>query len=308
MLYVVCFVLAIAAAALIRLYYLKRELKLVTRQLQSYTQGFTEKKVDIALFDQDLEKLAGEINKMIDLLVQANALRRRTENELKQGIANISHDLRTPLTSILGYIQLMESDNISEAERQEYLTIAKSRTKRLQILLNEFLDLSVIESADFELKPEKLDMNVLIADVLLSFYDRFNERGLETSIQLPNDKIMVYGDESSIQRVVENLLANVAAHAVSHVSIRLEKRQEDVVLSISNRTRHITEQDVDKLFDRFYKVDSARSGKGTGLGLTIARSLMLKMNGELTAELQADLLTMKCEWKLDERRRNFEIL
>ncbi len=143
MLFVVFAACTIAAAAMIRLYGLKREIKRITHQLESYTKGSTEKKIDIALFDQDLETLTEEINKLLTLIVEANALRRRTENELKQGIANISHDLRTPLTSILGYIQLMESEGVTEAEKMEYLVIAKNRTKRLQKLLHDFFDLSV---------------------------------------------------------------------------------------------------------------------------------------------------------------------
>lgn len=302
MLLVVFVTCAIAAVAMIGLYGLKREIKRVTHQLQSYTQGLTEKKMDIALFDQDLEALTEEINQLISLIVEANALRMRSENELKQGIANISHDLRTPLTSILGYIQFMESSDVSEVEKQEYLAIAKSRTKRLQMLLNDFFDLSVIEHTDFELKWEKVDMNELISEVLLGFYDRFNERSLEPLIQLPNEKILLSGDESAIKRVVENLLGNAAAHANGPVWVRLEKQEETVTFSVSNHARHLTQKDVGKLFDRFYTSDPARSGKGTGLGLSIARSLMQKMEGALTAELQAELLIMKCEWKLDEGR------
>ncbi|HZG17173.1 MAG TPA: HAMP domain-containing sensor histidine kinase [Candidatus Bathyarchaeia archaeon] len=302
MLFVVCAACAIAAAAMIRLYGLKREIKRITHQLQSYTKGSTEKKIDIALFDRDLETLSEEINHLITLIVEANALRRRTENELKQGIASISHDLRTPLTSILGYIQLMESEGVTEAEKMEYLVIAKNRTKRLQKLLHDFFDLSVIDHTDFELNLEKVDMNTLISEVLLGFYDRFNEHSLEPLIQLPDEKIVLNADESAIKRVVENLLANAAAYAVGSVKIRLEKMDMTVIFSVSNHARYLTQQDVEKLFDRFYTSDPTRSGKGTGLGLSIAKSLMLKMNGKLTAELQGELLIMKCEWKLDERR------
>jgi len=302
MLFVVCAACAIAAAAMIRLYGMKREIKRITHQLQSYTKGSTEKKINIALFDRDLETLSEEINHLITFIVEANALRRRTENELKQGIASISHDLRTPLTSILGYIQLMESEGVTEAEKMEYLLIAKNRTKRLQKLLHDFFDLSVIDHTDFELKLKKVDMNTLISEVLLGFYDRFNEQSLEPLIQLPNEKIVLHADESAIKRVVENLLANAAAYAAGSVTIRLEQMDLTVILSVSNQARHLTQQDMERLFDRFYTSDPTRSGKGTGLGLSIAKSLMLKMNGKLTAELQGELLIMKCEWKLDEGR------
>lgn len=301
MVYVVLVAVVIAAAALIRLYLLKKEMKRIHHQLHDYNLGLTGKKIDLVFLERDLEQLASEINNLMNLVTDAKSLRRRTEYELKQSISNISHDLRTPLTSILGYIQLLESDQLTEEEKQEYVSIAKSRTKRLQVLLNEFFELSVIESMDYELKMAKVDMAALIPDILLGFYDRMKEHNREAIIQLPEDKIVLNADESAIKRVVENLITNAIHHSDGPIWISMEKLKSTVVLSIRNEAKHLTLSDLNILFDRFYTADRSRSGKGTGLGLFIARSLMIKMNGELTAELFGDQLVMKCEWKLDTR-------
>ncbi|GIP25224.1 two-component sensor histidine kinase [Paenibacillus sp. J23TS9] len=299
MIYIVAAVSLIAITALIRLYMLKKEMKQIHRQLYDYNQGLTEKKVDLRFFERDLEQLAIEINNLMDLVAEAKALRRRTEHELKQSISHISHDLRTPLTSILGYIQLLESDQVTDEERREYISIAKSRTKRLQVLLNDFFELSVIESMDYELKTVKVNMNVLVPEILLGFYDRFNERKGEADIQLTEESILLTADESAIKRVIENLITNAIHHSDGPIWINMERHESTVILSIRNAANHLQRSDMNNLFDRFYTADQSRSGKGTGLGLAIAKSLMVKMNGELTADLSENQIVMKCVWRLD---------
>lgn len=295
---------AVAAAALLlsRLLLVKRELSRMTEQLRHYNDRATGKKIDLTLFDSHIEALAAQINRQSDLVVEAEARRRRTENELRQAVANISHDIRTPLTSIFGYIQLLESDRLAPEERAEYVAIVKNRTKRLQALLNDFFELSVIESSDYRLKTERLQMTGLLSDILVGFYDRFNERGLVPTIHMPEAEIVVFADEPAVRRVVENLLVNTVKHAVGRVEIRFDRQQASAVLTIVNDAKQLTAADVSLLFDRFYTADRTRSASGSGLGLSIAKSLMEKMGGSLDAELEGARLTMRCTWKLQARQ------
>lgn len=288
----------VAALLLAHLLLMRRELGRMTEQLRHYNERTTGKKIDVTLFDQRLETLAGQINRQSDLVVDAEARRRRTENELRQAIANISHDIRTPLTSIFGYIQLLEAEPITPEEKHEYLTIVKNRTRRLQALLNDFFELSLIESSDYQLKTERIGMTVLLSDILVGFYDRFNERDITPDIRMPEGEVAVYADESAVRRVVENLLANTIKHATGHVKIRFQQQPEIAEFTIINEAKELSEIDVRLLFDRFYTVDRTRSGQGSGLGLSIAKSLMDKMNGTLTAELHRGSLKMTCRWKL----------
>jgi signal transduction histidine kinase len=288
----------VAALLLAHLLLMRRELGRMTEQLRLYNKRTTGKKIDVTLFDRRLEALAGQINRQSDLVVDAEARRRRTENELRQAIANISHDIRTPLTSIFGYIQLLEAEPITPEEKIEYLTIVKNRTRRLQALLNDFFELSLIESSDYQLKTERIGMTVLLSDILVGFYDRFNERDITPDIRLPEGEVAVYADGSAVRRVVENLLANTVKHATGHVEICFQKRRKIAELTIINEAKELSDIDVRLLFDRFYTVDRTRSAQGSGLGLSIAKSLMDKMNGTLTAELHGGNLTMTCRWKL----------
>ncbi|WP_337017745.1 HAMP domain-containing sensor histidine kinase [Oceanobacillus massiliensis] len=296
MLYIMIIAIIAFIFVLTRLYFLKKEMKRATRQLFHLNQNITAKKLDIRYMDRDFEMLAKEINNQIDLTKKAKADKRLTENELKQAISYISHDIRTPMTSILGYIQFLESDETSPEMRREYTSIVKKSAQRLKILLEDFFELSIIEQVDYPLKMESIKLNELILEVLLGFYEEFNQRNLEPSIIIPDNDITITADPSAVRRVIENLVLNAIRHSSGKVTIQLKKGNSSVQLIISNSAAQLSEQDLEHIFNRFYKADQTRTGSGTGLGLPIAKSLMEKMNGRLTAELMDNQLAMKCEW------------
>jgi len=287
-----------AAFCLLRLVALRREIRGIARHLRRYNRHETAAKLTVGTADRSIQALAEEINRHTELIVQANAERRRTEDELRKAVANMSHDLRTPLTSISGYIQLLESRELPEEEKREAVGIIKQRADRLQSLLNVFFELTVLDSTDYSLKPEKLRLNRLLPDILLGFYDKWSERRLEPTFRLPEEPIVVFADESAVRRVVENLMVNTIRHAAGSIDIALEAAAGSAVLTIGNDAPHLQGFDLELLFNRFYMADRSRSGRSSGLGLSIARGLMHKMGGELTAEMKGERLLMKCEWKL----------
>jgi len=295
MIFILIIVLLVTIFALTRLFSLKKEVKKITKQLQSYTNGQTNKKMDIALVDKDIENLGLEINKLIDLHVKESREKIRFEKEQKRAIENMSHDLRTPLTSILGYIQMAESD-ASDDEQKEYLSIAKKKAKRLEALINDFFELSVIESADHHLKSESINMKNLTIDVLTSFYDRFKSKNIEPNLNMPKSDVYIIADVSAVTRVIENLISNCLNHSEGNIMITLEEKDSTVRLIVKNDAYALSEHDAELLFDRFYMADRSRSGKSTGLGLSIVKSLMDKMNGTITSDLKDGQLTIVCQW------------
>jgi signal transduction histidine kinase len=286
----------VALFFLARHYFLKKEIKRAKQQLKEVNSHSTEKKIHLAFFDKDIENLAQEINHQIDLTKLAIAEKRRTENELKQAISNISHDIRTPMTTISGYIQLLESEDLPTEKRAEYLATVKGGAKRLKVLLEDFFELSIIESEDYPLKMETIKLNYLVSEVLVGFYEEFHQYQIEPSIHIPEVDILLHSDISAVKRVIENLVLNAIKHSTGNVAIKLEKGPSTIQLTISNEVDQLNEKDLSLLFDRFYKLDQTRSKKSTGLGLSIAKSLMAKMGGNLTAELIENQLYMKCEW------------
>lgn len=301
-LYIIIILSLLLIVFLTQLLFIKKQLKNITEQLKNYNMRKTDKKIDITFLNREIESIASEINNLIDLHIQSNTEKKSAERQLKQAIANMSHDLRTPLTSILGYIQLMEDDEISDEERKQYLKIAKDRTKRLQTLLNDFFELSVIESVDYSLKLENLNIKSIVEETIINLYDKFNEKQIVPDIQMPKEKVSINADESATKRVIENLVSNAIKYSYRNIAIILEKSKTTVDLTISNDVENLTEKDVELFFDRFYMADQTRSGKGTGLGLSIAQSLMDKMNGELSAELKDGYLHMKCSWALTDNK------
>lgn len=287
----------IAIFVIARLLALKKEMKNMVAQLQKYNNRQADKKIDLSLFDKNLEQLGTEVNKLMDLYVDENRKRTRFEKELKQMIANMSHDLRTPLTSITGYIQMAEKENIPPEERGELLAIAKSRAKRLESLLNEFFELSVIESNDYLLKSEGINLRNVTIEVLMSFYDRFQEKGMEPVLSITDEDVFIRGDTSAAARVMENLFANAIKHSEGKIQISLQEQNGTVRLMVKNDASSLTDEDVRRMFDRFYMADQSRTGKSTGLGLSIVKSLMEKMGGKVTAKLKDEQLSIICEWK-----------
>ncbi|WP_102272850.1 sensor histidine kinase [Cytobacillus massiliigabonensis] len=285
-----------------RLSALKKEVKKISKQLHFYNSRKTNKKIDMALIDKDIENLGLEINKLIDLYVTENRKRVRFEDEHKQAVANMSHDLRTPLTSILGYIQMAEAEDVSDDEKNELLSIANNRAKRLETLLREFFELSVIESSDHQLKSERINLKEITIDVLMSFYDRFNEKNMEPIINMPETDVFIISDDSSVKRVIENLLSNTITHSNGNIIISLEEKNSKARLMVQNDAHSLTEEDVNRMFDRFYMADQSRSGRSTGLGLSIVKSFMEKMDGTISGHLNDGQLSIICEWRAVENK------
>jgi signal transduction histidine kinase len=299
MIYAAIITFIIIACLLLRLFSLKKEVRKISRQLQAYNHRDTNKKVDLALLDKDIENLGCEINKLIDLYVTEQAKRIHFENEQKQAVANMSHDLRTPLTSIRGFIQMAEADDVPADEKKELLAIAHERAKKLEALLNDFFELSLIESQDHPLKCEHINLKNITINVLMSFYDRFNEKKKTPIIHLPDHDVYINADETAVTRVIENLVFNAITHSEGEILIRIVEHDASAGLVVENDAPFLAEEDMDRMFDRFYMADRSRSGKGTGLGLSIVKSFMVKMGGKVSGQLHKGRLSIVCEWETE---------
>ena len=297
MLYISIIMGVVAVYLFIRLFTYRRELSKISGQLGRYNDFDTEKKIDVSLADQGIEQLGVEINRLINLYVNADRERIRSERELKQAVANISHDLRTPLTSIKGYIQMAASDDLSEAERREYLDIADARTKRLEQLVDDFFELSRIESADYGLSPETINLKRHFGEVMLGFYHSFEARNLEPEVTMPEHGVFMHTDPSAFTRILENLLSNAIRYSDWKVQAGITESDDSIVVFVANSASHIDgNMDLDMLFERFYVADRSRTGKSTGLGLSIVRSLTEKTGGTIRAEYEQGMFTVRCKW------------
>lgn len=290
MIFIIVFLIVIC----IKLFAYKRQIRDITNQIRDFKDRKTSKKINTQIADKDIEELACEINEYLELYKRNEQEKVVFENTLKQGIANMSHDLRTPLTSIVGYLKLLQKDEI---DKKEALDILENKANKLNVLINDFFELASIESEDYELDMRKVNLTNVVRDEILSLYEAFQSKGLEPKINILDKPIFIMSDKDSLERIVDNLLSNTLKYAEKDIEINLEEFNDKVILKISNICTSLDEKDVLCMFDRFYMADKVRRGEGVGLGLSIVKSLMEKMDGIISSKFEQNRISIICEWK-----------
>ncbi|MBO1003887.1 sensor histidine kinase [Pseudogracilibacillus auburnensis] len=275
----------------------RRQIKQLSFQLQRYNREETSMKVNLSTANKSLEDLAIIINETIDKKTESEVISNQMQKELKRAVASMSHDLRTPLTSIIGYLQLINDKNISEEQREEYLHIVLKRTSRLHTLIDNFFSLSIVDSEEYLLQPKKTLLNTLLQEILLSYYDEFTTAGKEPTIHIVEENLFVLIDETAFKRIVENVLLNAIQHSNGNITIELKKEDHCVLFEVTNTIKPDDTPDIKHIFDRFYTTDRARN-HGNGLGLSIVQRLMNKTNGQVKAEINKDEFNIVCTWHL----------
>ena len=225
------------------------------------------------------------------------ALQARNEELRANLLRTISHDLRTPLTSILGYLQLVEENSLTPEQRREYLAVIRSRAATLQTLITSFYDLSRIEGGQWQLEREPVDLARELADQLAAAYEQLEQAGLQVSVKIADGLPPVWGDRNGVVRVLSNLLTNAYRHGTGTLEARLYREGDHVVSAFSNDAPGMTDEDVERVFERFYTVDRMRTGQNTGLGMAIVKALAERMGGQVSARLEDGRFTAQVSWK-----------
>ncbi|MCW6074826.1 HAMP domain-containing histidine kinase [Clostridium sporogenes] len=290
----IIFIIIFSVVMCIKLFSYKSQIRDITNQIREFKERKTNKKINTEIADKDIEELACEVNEYLELYKRNEQEKIIFENTLKQGIANMSHDLRTPLTSIIGYLKLLQNDEI---DKKEALDILKNKTNKLKVLINDFFELASIENEDYELDMRKVNLTNVVRDEILSFYEAFKNKGLEPKINISDKSIFIMSDKDRLERIIDNLFSNTLKYAEKDIEINLKEYNDKVILKISNICTSIDEKDVLHMFDRFYMADKVRKGQGTGLGLSIAKSLMEKMDGIITSKFEQNRVSIICQWK-----------
>lgn len=276
--------------------YMKREMINISNQLNNYNDFKSGKMIDINLINKEVELLAESINRHIKISNELRLNEVKSKEKLKEMIASISHDLRTPLTSIVGYIQMIKLKNNLDDKNMEYLSRVEKKAKDLQIMLEDFFILSVAESSEYNMDFEYVNIKEILCDTLVEFYDELEKRNTEPEIII-EDVQNIIGDKNSIVRIIENLMSNILKYSSEDVSIKLKGNNKSVILTFMNTVEKDNKIDTDKMFDKFYKnSDLSRTTKSTGLGLSIVKTLIEKMNGSVHATQIENRLYITCEW------------
>ena len=279
-LWFVCGILAAAVIALSwKLCAVRRSADALREQISRWLADDTNAQLRIPGRDRTMRKLAAELNRRLPELRKARLQYRSGNQELHEAITNISHDLRTPLTAICGYLELLEQEETSDAVKQ-YLFVISERAEALTQLTEELFRYSVILSTR-EFREDPVDLKAALEESLAAFYTALTERGITPNVRLPEEKVVRLLDRAALLRVFSNLLQNAVKYSDGDLNIILTAAGE---IEFSNSAAALNKVEVGRLFDRFYTVEAARNS--TGLGLSIARSLVEQMHGTISASYE----------------------
>ena len=233
-----------------------------------------------------MRKLASEINVQLRLLRKERQRYQQGDLELKEAVTNISHDLRTPLTAINGYLDLLQREEKSK-DVQRYLSQIQNRTEVLKNMTEELFRYSVV-TASQELKLERMDIVRALEESLLSFYAVMQEKGIQPEIRLPEQSVFCELDAGAVNRIFSKIISNALKYSDGDLSVTMTSNGD---ITFTNTAHNLTAVTVGRLFDRFYTVEASRNS--TGLGLSIAKILIERMGGSIEAVYNNDKLQIK---------------
>ena len=274
---------------LIKLYLMKKSLKEIEISLEQILKEDTNNLISISTSDKDIRKIAQILNKNLQDLRKQKLQYQNGNQELKRTITNISHDIRTPLTGIIGYMDLIKEE-ADEHKKQKYLEIIERKANNLTLLTEQLFNYSKTMDTPTHIKKETHCINEIIEETLVSFYSIFKANNIVPEIDICKEKIYRNIDKNTMTRVFENILSNVSKYSDGKFKIKLEDNGK---ITFSNKAESLDATTVQKIFDRYFTVENAK--KSTGIGLSIAKQLIELNGGKILAKYQNGDLIIEIE-------------
>ncbi len=280
LLVVIGILLIIIGALIIKLFLVQKTAREIEIQFAERLMTETNTLIDISHQDKTMRRLAERLNIELRKLRKERHRFQQGDLELKSAVTNISNDLRTPLTAISGYLDLLDNTEKSEVVKR-YLEVIRNRTEALRQLTEELFTYSVITSPEYDNSLEIVAVNGVLEESILGFYAALQERKITPNVSMTENKVIRKVNRAALSRVFSNLINNAIKYSDGDLNITLTDTGEII---FSNNASGLNEVDVKRLFDRFYTVENAR--KSTGLGLSISRILIERMNGTISAKYE----------------------
>ena len=281
---------------LLYLLILRHSIREAAEELDEKLKTDTNTLISISTGDRAVRALAAQINNQLRALRKERLRLQNGNAELTAAVTNVSHDLRTPLTAICGYLDLLEQEPQSE-KAQRYLAVVRERTDAMRSLTEELFRYSVLTATADTLQSESVCLNDILEQSLAGFYGAFSECGIAPEIETPDKPVVRMLDRNALRRIFDNILSNAAKYSDGDLTVRLSP---DGVAMFENRAKNLNTVQAAHLFDRFFTVNSASGG--TGLGLSIAKLLTEKMGGGITVEYRDGKLKVFV-WFCNERKK-----
>jgi len=275
--------------------FLQRQLRGINRQLDKRLTEPTRQPIRLELLNTELNALAININKCLKAEEILRLKSIRGEKNFKELIANISHDLRTPLTAIKGYQQLIQTSDLTDDQRKK-LQIAQKHADELGRLIDRFFEYSYLLNAEPELNLERINLTNFVGECLAASITTLEEHHLVVQYE-ETSPVFILADKELVRRIIQNLIRNCVQHAQGDFKVSLQATDKAAILSFHNSIQHQHNLDINRLFDRFYTGDKARN-TGSGLGLSIVKLLAEQLDGQAIASLQDGVLEISAQFPL----------
>lgn len=264
----------------------KENFTYIHKKLKQIIDRKTDEKLLLHTDDANLKQTLIEINRLLEHNQKMVANYNKTEISMRKMLSNISHDLKTPLTVVLGYIEIMLNDpNRNQDETEELLQKVHAKAVEVLDLINKFFDLAKLESGDKNLPLKRVNINEVCQKNILNFYEVLTAKGFDVAIELPEDNLYALGNEEELNRILNNLLSNAIQYGGDGKVLGLTLRRDEqfVYIDVWDKGKGISELHKDLVFERMYTLEDSRnkSYQGSGLGLTITKRLVEKMDGKI---------------------------
>ncbi|MEL4357685.1 MULTISPECIES: sensor histidine kinase [unclassified Luteococcus] len=277
---------AVAIWSVMRVRGLHREIRDVRVQMERRRKSGSREPLSLVVRDDELEHLVADVDTSLAQLRVEGVATAAREARLRREIADISHDLKTPLIAVRGYLQLVQRDGAAADTSPRRLQTVLERVDDLARLVDDFFELSVLDAGGRRLELGPVDATAVVTEALLGFYVAFETKGMEPTVAVPTEPLLVQAESTALGRVVRNLVANALAHGGGDVAVSLSRKDGQAVLCVANSAPGLGVEEAERLFERFYRADPARTGAHAGLGLSIVQELVRQMGGTLQARVR----------------------
>lgn len=283
LIYILSVIIVILVLSIVLLF---KKLNYISKTLEEVIQGNFNQRIRLQNHIKPIYILSIRVNSLIEKMQKVFEKNKVNEDSIKKMVSNISHDLRTPLTSMLGYIELVLNDNtLSEEEKREYIQIVYNKGNHLYGLMEEFFQVSKLESKDVKLDIRKINISEIVRQNIISFFSELKRRNMEPEINILEEDVYAFGDEKAVNRILSNLINNALKYGSegTMIGINLTCDKNNVFISVWDNGAGIPKEEIEYVFDRLYTVEKSRklNLKSSGLGLTIAKKLVEAQKGTI---------------------------
>ena len=276
-----------------------KKLQKINEALRNIYEGNPNVKLNEEELEGTLKIMAKYINDIAGGFTNAIEQSLKSERLKTELITNVSHDIKTPLTSIINYVDLLKKEDINNAQIEQYIAVLDKKSQRLKKLIEDLVEASKVSSGNVKLNMEVINLKELLNQSIGEFEDKLEKKNLKIEMDLPNENVLIKADNRYLYRVIENVFSNISKYALegSRVYIKLEKQKEEVYLEFKNISKDKLNISAEELMQRFVRGDKSRYTEGSGLGLSIAESLTELQGGKFKINIDGDLFKVEIKWK-----------